>query len=681
MHYSSLKRHPYIVAMLSAILLAIVVWLCIPKEYTAITKLSDEYKEMDLSIGLNSMDSKLKENLGDESVGMDDVEVYCKILTTEDFARIISEKRVPGTQLTYGEYLGDKDTLEAVQKHIDYNVSIKQSTLTVGFSDRNPLVATQMLDSVTTELQHAITRHRHQVIDAAYGNAVKELNVAKENYRKAEKKYTDYSDANYEAKSKAVFQEEDALMNEVKLAKEQYEKALTQYVRQKYLRVRANASFAIIKSNSVPQQPNSHFVSYLLSFVCIALILTHAFLLYHRKKKHWSQILTDKGDFFSPWCLTITIWIGDIALYFLQGTLDPIGPQFITSFSLWLATFLPASIIAYWLCRDDSTPIYTDHKKPIDISLYAFYGLMALSMLMTLLYAKTIYNIVNQFDGQNMLFNIRVLTLNNTESFGLLAHTQGLNLALFLVAIWLYPRISGWTVALIVVINLILEIAMMEKSGVLIMILGALFVLYERGKIRVRTIGLTMLGIIGLFFLFNLSKEDSNAKESLTFMDFFGTYVTSPIVAFERLRITLTDVFAPNTLNDFYPQLLRFCIKVDTIERLQDFVFVPIVTNVYTIMQPFYNDFGHVGVAFFGFLYGSVFGFVYCRFREGSELFKCFYTYLVEVIIIQFYNENLLQVFHLVLETALVIILLKVLTRFNFIPVPSKSLQHEPIQE
>ena len=660
-------------------MLATAVWLCIPKEYTAATKLSDEYKEMDLSIGLNDLSSKIKKSLSDENVGMDDIEVYCKVLTTEDFVRAISQKHVAGTQNTYGEYLGKHDTIDAVKEHINYNVSIKQSTLIVGFTDRDPLVASQMLDSVTTELQHVITRYRHQVIDAAYGNAERDLGLAKKKYEEAEKVYSDFTDAHYKAATQELRQEEESLKNDLKIAQAHYEEAVTQYVRQKALRQRASASFAVIQSNSVPQQPDSHFISYLLSFVCIALILTRAYQLYQKRNKRWSQILADRGDFFSPWSLTIVIWVGDILLYYLQGTLDPIGPQFVFCFTLWLATFLPASIIAYWLCRDDSRPIYRDHKKPIDISLYAFYALVALSLLMTLLYAKAIYGIVSQFDGQNMLFNIRVLALNNTESFGLLAHTQGLNLALFLVAIWLYPRISGWTVALIVVINLILEIAMMEKSGVLIMILGALFVLYERGKIRIRTIAFTLLGVIVLFFFFNMSKEDANSEESMPFMEFFGMYVTSPMVAFERLRITITNTFAPNTLNDFYPQLLRFGIKIDTIERLQDFVYVPVITNVYTIMQPFYNDFGSIGVAFFGFLYGSVFGYVYCKFREGSDIYKCFYTYLVEVIIIQFYNENLLQVFHLVLETTLVIVLLKVLTKINILPASSKSIGHEAI--
>ena len=207
---------------------------------------------------------------------------------------------------------------------------------------------------------------------------------------------------------------------------------------------------------------------------------------------------------------------------------------------------------------------------------------------------------------------------------------------------------------------------MMEKSGILIMILSTLFVLYERRKIRIRTIGLTFGIIIVLFFFFNMSKEDANSDESMSFMDFFGMYITSPMIAFERLKVTIGDTFAANTLNDFYPQLMRFGIKIDGIQRLQDFVYVPIPTNVYTIMQPFYNDFGRMGVAFFGFLYGSLFGFVYRKFYDGDDMYKCFYTYLVEVIIIQFYNENLLQIFHLVIEASFIIILLTKLGKFSF---------------
>ena len=189
------------------------------------------------------------------------------------------------------------------------------------------------------------------------------------------------------------------------------------------------------------------------------------------------------------------------------------------------------------------------------------------------------------------------------------------------------------------------------------MILSALFVLYEKQAIKLRSIGLTLLGIIVLFFFFNLSKE-SKDQESVDFMDFLGIYVTSPIVAFEKLQITITDGWGVNTFNDVFPYLRYLGIHLQSIERLQDFVYVPVPTNVYTIMQPFYNDFGYMGVAIFGLLYGWAAGYVYRKFYDGSSTYKCIYTFLVEVIIIQFYNENLLQQFHIVLETFFFVVLL-----------------------
>jgi oligosaccharide repeat unit polymerase len=197
----------------------------------------------------------------------------------------------------------------------------------------------------------------------------------------------------------------------------------------------------------------------------------------------------------------------------------------------------------------------------------------------------------------------------------------------------------------------------MEKSGILIMILSTLFVLYEKQIIKLRSIGFTLLGIIVLFFFFNLSKQ-SQDQDSLDFIDFLGIYVTSPIVAFEKLQITITNGWGVNTFNDVFPYLRYFGIHLESIERLQDFVFVPVPTNVYTIMQPFYNDFGSMGVAIFGLLYGWGAGFIYRKFYDGSNTYKCIYTFLVEVIIIQFYNENLLQQFHIVLETFFFVVLL-----------------------
>jgi oligosaccharide repeat unit polymerase len=309
------------------------------------------------------------------------------------------------------------------------------------------------------------------------------------------------------------------------------------------------------------------------------------------------------------------------------------------------------------LTKDKSTASPIERGKSIDVNMYLFYALLVISLLFTILYAKRIYEIVTQFDTEDLLYNVRLYAVYKTDSPGILILTQGLNFSLFLTAIWLYPKISKWTIALIVAINLLLELSMMEKSGILIMILSALFVLYEKQTIKLRSIVLTLLGIIVLFFFFNMSKE-SQDQDSMDFVDFLGIYVTSPIVAFEKLRITITNGWGVNTFNDVFPYLRYFGIHLESIERLQDFVYVPVPTNVYTIMQPFYNDFGSMGVAVFGILYGWGAGYVYRKFYDGSDTYKCIYTFLIEVIIIQFYNENLLQQFHIVIEAFFFVVLL-----------------------
>ena len=657
-----MKRHPYIVATVIATLLAIVVWLLTPKEYTAITKLSDEYKEVDLAIGLDKLKAQFKNVSGVANKGINDIEVYAKILKSEDFARDISHSRVPSKDMTYGEYLNKKDTIDAILDNINYNLSIKHQTLTISFTDRDPVVAAQMLDSVTARLQAIVTDHRHQIAEAELKNATEELERAKKSYQELCHRYDAFVDSHKDLLSESEIQEEKALQNECEISYNHLKEITTEYTRHLALKQRAYMSFAVIHPTTVPTESNNHLANYLFVFVIISLFLTAIIRQYLRKKKS-NSLTIELGDFFSPWTLTIVIWVGIFTLYFLQGTLDPIGPKFVTNFLLWIGTFIPASLLTFNLTKDNNQANHVERQKSIDVNMKLFYVLLVVSLLFTILYAKWIYGIVSQFDTEDMLFNIRLYAVYKTESPGILILTQGLNFSLFLTAIWLYPKISKFTIIFIVAINLLLEFSMMEKSGILIMILSTLFVLYEKKTIKLRSIGLTLLGIIVLFFFFNMSKE-AKGQDSLDFMDFLGIYVTSPIVAFDKLRISITNGWGANTFNDVFPYLRYLGLDFKTTERLQDFVYVPVPTNVYTIMQPFYNDFGSKGVAFFGLLYGWGAGYVYRKFYDGSNTYKCIYTFLVEVIIIQFYNENLLQQFHIVIETFFFIVLLTA-TNYN----------------
>ena len=471
-----MKRHPYITATILATLLSTVVWLLLPKEYSAVTKISDEYKEVDLAIGMDMMKAQIKAAMGGDNTGMNEIETYSKSLKTEDFARALSHKQVPGKGMTYGQYLGETDTIETIKDKIGYNFSSREATLIISFTDRDPLVAAQMLDSVTAQLQRIITDYRHKMAEAALASATKELKRAEAEYNTAQDAYTRFADSNYEAETQEIQEELGRLAKETERTFKHYEEATNQYSRQLALTKRPYSSFAVIKSNSVPHQTSHYFLSYFLSFLAIALILTKGLILY-KDKRRCKSIRTDWGDFFSPWSLTIFIWGADIALYFLQGTLDPIGPQFITSLTLWLTTLLLTSLLAYWLTGTTTTPSVVDYKKPMEVPRTFFNFLCIIAGILTLMYAHRVWGIVSRFGMDNLLYNLRLYVIEDNSAVGLLHHVQSLNFALFVIGLWMYPKISKLQLTYIVLVNLVFEIFRMEKSGILIMMLGTMFVL------------------------------------------------------------------------------------------------------------------------------------------------------------------------------------------------------------
>lgn len=644
------QRHPYITATVVAALLAIVVWLLAPKTYSATTTISDEYREMDLSIGLNVINAQVRDITGQANTGVNDMDIYCKMLGTEDFARDLSHKQVPGKHMTYGEYLGEKDTIKYIQNQLEYAYSASKWLLTISFTDKDPKVASQMLDSVTVLLQQRITHNRHTVIESNIAAANEVLEDASRKYKAAEAAYISYAESYTNSKKQVVAQEEKRLEKELQSAEKHYHDATTQYVRQLSLKQRSYMSFTVVKDNSLPRSDNRNLLLYFSAIAIILLIATKGWQLYQSQVQTSDTWTRDWGDFFSPWALTIFIWIADIALYFIQGTMYDIGPRFYTCFTVWIITLIPASLTSYWLSQKSPHPTAVDYLTPLSPPRMLFNVLCILSGILTFVYAMRVWGIVSQFDLDNLLYNLRLYIIEDNSVTGLLNHVQGLNFALFIAALWMYPKISKWLLVYIILVNLVFEIFRMEKSGILIMILSTIFMLYERRKIRVRSILLTFAGIIVLFFFFNLSKEDVDAETESTFLDFFGMYVTSPLVAFDRLYPDLSGNFGENTFCILYPYLNMLGFNLEYMDRLQEFVWVPIPTNVYTIMQPFYNDFGIIGIGFFGLLYGVFFGWTYRRFREGNPIFICVYSYLVEVIIIQFYNDNLLQNIVLFLE-------------------------------
>ncbi len=653
-----MKRHPYILAVAIATLFAIAVWLCVPNEYTAVTKLSDEYKEVDLSVGLDKIASQIKAATDAENIGIDDMNVYTKLLKTDDFARFISHVQVPDKGMTYGEYLEESDTIEVIQDHLRYYCKSSEATLTVSFTDGNAVIASQMLDSVTTHLQQIVTKTRRKRAESALQNAKRDMAIAEQKYHQAQKAYDDFFDSHINANTQEVRQQELTLEKEVTLNYQYFSKLTEQVARQEALKRRAYLSFAVIQDNTVPLKPNNYFIGYLLVFVSFALLITRSIKRY-RLLRNTHQLKIDWGDLFSPWAITIAIWATILGLYYLLDTkLNPIPQQFYISLTLWLAFFIPCSLGTYYLTTSHDSNSATPHSFYVNKVFFQF--VFVIAMVMTPLYVYRVLQIVTMFGTDDLMNNIRLLALYG-EGQGILNYSMVITQSLFVVALWAHPKIPTWQVVALAVGCLLNALAIMEKGSIFFVFISVVFVLFAKSIIKLRSILVLSVVLVLFFYLFNLARavEDSDYQQEETLLDFFAMYALSPPVAFGELTREVIPQFGVNSFEKIYFFLSRFGFTDIVVkEKLQEFVWVPVLTNVYTCFQPFYMDFGYKGVALIGGCYGILSGWLYRLYRNRNELSCCMYTYAVYALVLQFYQENVFTSMVFIIQFAFFAVLL-----------------------
>ncbi len=361
------------------------------------------------------------------------------------------------------------------------------------------------------------------------------------------------------------------------------------------------------------------------------------------------------GDTFSPWMITGAVWLGIMVLFQLSGDLlYPLQDRFYTCLLIWIPVMSATGIITYYAFSPaNETPGFNgimqqETKIDSDIQLNEkIYTLFFItSLIFTPLYVYQIYKVIVMFGSEDLLFNLRVLANAGEKDLvqTLLTYINAVNQALFIIEMWRYPKGSKFRLTVIVIANLMCAFAIMEKGALFFLLFVTLFILYEKKKVKMGSIIFWGIAIIFIFYGINEMRTSDNNKDETTLLDFFGMYILSPGVAFETVQEKLTDQFGSRSFAFFYAVVSRLGLVDGVVvePKLQEFVQVPILTNIYTIFQPFYEDFGYKGIGFFASVYGVFTGWLYRQCHNGGAISKCIYAYIVEILVLQFYQENLI---------------------------------------
>ena len=350
------------------------------------------------------------------------------------------------------------------------------------------------------------------------------------------------------------------------------------------------------------------------------------------------------GGWFAPWNIHLLHWaIVLLMLWATAESLFPTTPRLWHSLGIWVPVFVLASFFAYWPCD----VVKPKQSEPGQIGRWVFYGFLGLSLLLTPFYLRAVWINVSEMHWSTageLVRALRDLALED-RGYGLLGWAFVLNKLLFVAALCWRRQLPWWSWTIVIGLNVLTAASVMEKGYLAFLLIVAAWLLYEQNVLKMWHIGLVVaLALVGAYF-FTLIRTyaETDAQDLMSFSDFFAIYVTSSSVAYCYMPTGAEMQFGEKSFFMVYHILNRLGVgSFDVMQRVQPFINVPVETNTYTVMQPFFLDFGYKGLAFFAYVFGIVSGALYRWHRQGKIWVTCMYAIVLAALCTQFHQEELL---------------------------------------
>lgn len=355
-------------------------------------------------------------------------------------------------------------------------------------------------------------------------------------------------------------------------------------------------------------------------------------------------LLVNKRNIFSPWSVTLAVWIAEMVLYLtVNHGLYPTTGKFEIAVLLWVISFCMSSYLTYHKVKT---------KEPIQPQLFnkRIYKIMFILSVLCVplsLYYTYSYVVANAV-SDNIFFDLRRNASNVDDINPILKYIS--NIALIpLLAECNSPKINKKRAAILFILNILLSLSTMAKTALFTTIICTCFILTYNKTIKKSVIVYIFVGFIALTILFNNIRSFSG-ESTQSQSDVIAIYLLSPIPAFDVSAGTSEISYDGSyTFRFFYQVLKSIGFNVEVKSTVQEFVEVPLSTNVYTIFYQYYLDFGFIGVFLFGVIDGCIYGYVYGKINKVPYL-KLFYSYLFVSLCLQFFNEIFFVVLSIVIQ-------------------------------
>ncbi|MBK8166324.1 MAG: oligosaccharide repeat unit polymerase [bacterium] len=338
------------------------------------------------------------------------------------------------------------------------------------------------------------------------------------------------------------------------------------------------------------------------------------------------------ASLWSPLSLNVGVW----AMVFVSGLL--FGGRFYPlserAFEAWLTWFATSSLI-YLLFTACGGPPTGGQKRMIPLHY---------TPLLVLLLAWLAYDIrsIGLTGPAHFFFNLRFDAAQNIgfARLGLLDRLYPWAFALFV-----FEQVNagaGNRVRrnLLWAVLLLYAVATMAKFGLLTPVLAWAIIKGVRGTLPRRRLLLAGPVLLALMVAFQFLRDVKGEPFSL--VKIFGVYTYSPLVAFGYMReAPLEAPFGAHVFRLVYVLYDAILGGGEPVSSLQPMIAVPFWTNVYTVMRPFWLDFGMAGVAVGAAVFGVLFGSLHRLAQAGRQWALMSYAGLAIVLVGQFFDDLL----------------------------------------
>ena len=365
------------------------------------------------------------------------------------------------------------------------------------------------------------------------------------------------------------------------------------------------------------------------------------------------------GDLFSPFVLVPGVWFAILLLmYVSQPPFYPIIHDFPLAMTLWSLGFLTVAYAVYALVPDErgllsERPLMVDNVTP-SRKVINVYMLITLLVMPYMLYALVRYGI--ERGEANLFLYIRLSAVEadfDKPEFGLAAYLIPIAPIMLILAIG-YVK-ERWFRIVAIVLNVVSGLTTMSKTTFFVMVISILYVQYRHKRVKVSTIIMVLLLFIAFSVWFQLMRSFEDQEGGFSGADMLSVYTLSPCVAFDYYaEPSSSSFFGEHVFRFFYALGHAFGSDITPASNILKFVGVPELTNTYTILYPFYTDFGMWGVVVGGMFYGLFFGYLYKRGQYKDNVYFVLYACFLNYLILQFVQENVLSNLSLTIQYILI---------------------------